>query len=169
MRPSTRIELLGIPFVVILGTFLHYAYELSGNAALVAVIAAIDESVWEHLKLSFWPAILWLILTYPILSRQANNFWFGKVVSISLMPLVIAVGFYGYIALLGHHALVWDILLFIFAIAVGQASAVAIYKAPQLSDVVQKVSTGILMLEVVAFGTLTFANIDLPMFVDFSQ
>jgi len=34
-----RYEIAGIVFIVFLGSFLHFAYELSGSSPLVAVIA----------------------------------------------------------------------------------------------------------------------------------
>jgi hypothetical protein len=48
-----RWELGGIAFVVILGSVLHFAFEWSGRAIPIGPIAAVNESVWEHLKLGF--------------------------------------------------------------------------------------------------------------------
>ena len=46
-------ELAGIVFTVIIGTMLHFTFELSGNQPVVGVFSAVNESVWEHLKLGF--------------------------------------------------------------------------------------------------------------------
>lgn len=40
-----RWELGGIIFIVALGTVLHFAFEWSGRAVLIAPIAAVNESV----------------------------------------------------------------------------------------------------------------------------
>jgi hypothetical protein len=38
-------ELVGILFITILGSTLHFTYELSGNSEFVAVFSAVNESV----------------------------------------------------------------------------------------------------------------------------
>lgn len=165
MTPNIRLELFGIVFIVVTGSLLHFAYDVLGQKWWIAIFAAIDESVWEHLKLAFWPAVLWMGLTGPNVASNVANFWLAKAVSISLMPLIIAFGFYAYTAVLGHHALVWDLLLFIGAITMGQIHAVFIYQLPETGVVVARLAKFILLIEVVAFGMLTFLHIDLPIFV----
>ncbi|MEM4188473.1 MAG: DUF6512 family protein, partial [Candidatus Hadarchaeum sp.] len=48
----------GTFFIIFFGSFLHFAFELSGNFRPLALIAAVNESTWEHLKLAFWPAFI---------------------------------------------------------------------------------------------------------------
>ncbi|MBC7113294.1 MAG: hypothetical protein H5T34_04655 [Candidatus Methanomethyliales bacterium] len=43
-----RYELFGIIFIVLLGSSLHFTYELSGENPLVGAFSAVNESVWEH-------------------------------------------------------------------------------------------------------------------------
>lgn len=166
LASNTRLELYGIVFIVIAGSLLHFAYEALGEMWWIAIFAAMDESVWEHLKLAFWPAALWMVLTGPRAASNAANFWLAKAVSITLMPLIIAFGFYAYTAALGHHALVWDMLLFIGAITIGQISALIVYQLPETGAGIARLAKSILLVEAVAFGTLTFLHIDLPIFVD---
>ena len=54
-------ELVGMVFIIILGTLLHFTFEWSGFQEIVGVFSAVNESVWEHLKIAFWPALLYLI------------------------------------------------------------------------------------------------------------
>jgi hypothetical protein len=49
-------ELVGIVFIIFLGSALHFTFEWSGNQPAVGIFSAVNESVWEHLKLAFWPA-----------------------------------------------------------------------------------------------------------------
>lgn len=46
------LELVGIPFIVILGSLLHFAFAWSGYWIPVALVAAVNESAWEQLKLA---------------------------------------------------------------------------------------------------------------------
>ena len=48
-----KIELIVTILELILGTLLHFIYEWSGNNAIIASFSAVNESVWEHLKISF--------------------------------------------------------------------------------------------------------------------
>lgn len=52
-RSLLKWEMLGIAFISLLGAFLHFAFELSGQAKVVGAFAAVNESVWEHLKIAF--------------------------------------------------------------------------------------------------------------------
>ncbi|MCJ7665514.1 MAG: DUF6512 family protein, partial [Actinobacteria bacterium] len=51
-------EMLGILFAFILGSLLHFTFELSGSWGPMALISGVNESVWEHLKIGFWPAFV---------------------------------------------------------------------------------------------------------------
>jgi hypothetical protein len=37
------------------GVFLHFTFELSGKNYFVALFSPVNESIWEHLKLLFFP------------------------------------------------------------------------------------------------------------------
>jgi glycerol uptake facilitator-like aquaporin len=56
MLPSKKVliyEIVGTLFIIFLGSALHFTYELSGKLAIVGAFSAVNESVWEHLKLAF--------------------------------------------------------------------------------------------------------------------
>lgn len=52
---------LFISFLVIsiIGTVLHFTYELSGHNKYVAIFSAVNESTWEHIKIGLSPMLLW--------------------------------------------------------------------------------------------------------------
>ncbi|MDH5450183.1 MAG: DUF6512 family protein, partial [Candidatus Bathyarchaeota archaeon] len=93
-------ELAGIVFIVIIGSMLHFTFELSGHQSVVGVFSAVNESVWEHLKLGFWPAFVWALFEYSAIKKSTNNFFFAKTVGIYLIPIVIPILFYSYTAVL---------------------------------------------------------------------
>lgn len=75
MNQRTR-NFLRYLFVVLLGVFLHFAYELSGENPIVGLFALVNESIWEHLKLIFFPMLvltLWDMFTTPL-----QEFWDSK-------------------------------------------------------------------------------------------
>ena len=46
-------ELIGMVFIFFLGSALNFTFALSGNQPIVGAFSAVNESVWEHLKLAF--------------------------------------------------------------------------------------------------------------------
>jgi hypothetical protein len=119
-RSILRWELGGIAFIVVLGSVLHFAFEWSGRALPIAPIAAVNESVWEHLKLGFWPALIYAALEYGRFGKSVNNFSLAKTIGIYLIPITIVVLYYAYTAILGHGLLQVDIAIFVVAVIVGQ-------------------------------------------------
>ncbi|MEM1953279.1 MAG: DUF6512 family protein [Candidatus Caldarchaeum sp.] len=113
-------EVAGIFFIVLMGSLLHFTYELSGENVVVGLISAVNESVWEHLKLPFFPALFLGAAQHPVMRKTYPNFWLGKAVGTFSMPLIIVVGFYAYKAVFGGHNLAYDIGLFIASVMIGQ-------------------------------------------------
>jgi len=68
-RKVLVIEVIGTLFIIIQGSAFHFTYELSGNNPVVGSISAVNESVWEHLKLAFWPALITKKCRKQFLSR----------------------------------------------------------------------------------------------------
>ncbi len=93
-----RWEMWGILFIVLLGSLLHFTFELSGGWRPLAIVSAVNESVWEHLKLAFWPAVFWTIIEYFLVFRKARDqrskFVLAKAIGAYIMPLVIVIIFY---------------------------------------------------------------------------
>lgn len=111
-------ELIGIVFIVFLGSFMHFTYELSGENAIVGAFSAINESTWEHLKLAVFPALLFMLIESKFMKRP-KNFFCAKAKGIWLMPMLIIVFFYAYTAVIPDNFLM-DIAIFILAVVIGQ-------------------------------------------------
>ena len=100
-------KLLHIPqfrafvFTSILGTFLHFLYDLSGQNPLIALISAINESTWEHMKLLFWPLFLAALVQRRFFREQAH-YWCVKLAQILLGLALIPVLFYTWNGVFGR-------------------------------------------------------------------
>ena len=64
--------IIGIFFTVLLGTLLHFTYDLSGNSDFVAILSAVNESTWEHLKLIFFPMIVFMLIEFFIYGKRGR-------------------------------------------------------------------------------------------------
>ena len=161
-----RWELGGIAFIVVLGSLLHFAFEWSGGAIPVASIAAVNESVWEHLKLGFWPALVYAALEYSRFGKSANNFHFAKTIGIYLIPITIVVLFYAYTAILGHDLLIADIAIFVVAVVVGQLVSYRLLTASPLSARLNRFAPIALAVLGILFVLFTFYPPQVPLFRD---
>lgn len=43
-------EIMGIYWIVIVGSLLHFTYDWSNKSSIVALFSSVNESVWERLK-----------------------------------------------------------------------------------------------------------------------
>lgn len=161
-----RSELLGFIFIVLLGSALHFTFEVSGRFWIVGVFSAMNESVWEHLKLAFWPSLFWTGILHTLGASATGNFWAGRTIALALPPILIAVGFYTYTGFLGRHLLVLDIGLFVFSIAIGQLCAVLIYRTKFPLRDLRWVLAGAIILITFLFSVASFFPPDLPIFID---
>jgi hypothetical protein len=114
-----RLALAGMVFISLLGTALHFTYDLSDGNLLVAVFSAVNESVWEHLKLVFWPAAVFALIEIAYLRKIPSSFLPAKAVSMWLMPTVIVAMFYTS-KLFIKESLAFDLFTFYFSIVLGQ-------------------------------------------------
>lgn len=114
-RQLKRWELAGAIFTAIAGPLLHFAFEWSGNNALVGAFAAVNESTWEHMKLLFIPVFLFTILQFFAMRCRYPNFAAVRGVSLLAGTGLIPVLFYTYTGILGYNVTWVDIVIFFLA------------------------------------------------------
>lgn len=68
-----KIIIIACIISILLGIFLHFAYEISSNNAIVGIFTPVNESVWEHLKLHFIPFALFGIFFYFYAKKKFSN------------------------------------------------------------------------------------------------
>jgi hypothetical protein len=161
-----RWEFGGTVFIVVLGTVLHFVFEWSGRSIPVAAIAAVNESVWEHLKLGFWPALVYMGLEYGRFGKSATNFFFAKTLGIYLIPISIVALYYSYTAILGHGLLIVDIALFVVAVIIGQLVSYRLLIASSLSRKLNRFAPIALVILAILFVLFTFYPPHFPLFRD---
>ncbi len=124
MKKSTGLwQLMGFGVSSLLGTLFHFLYELLGEAAWVAPISGVNESTWEHMKLLFFPMLLFAIVQ-SFFFRERADFWCIKLRGILLGLLLIPVIFYTYNGVIGPSPDFVNIAIFFVA-----AAAAYLYEA----------------------------------------
>lgn len=115
LNPYMKNTIYGILFTIALGSFLHFTYDLSSKNPFVGAFSAVNESVWEHLKLLFIPFFIYTIVSYFTLKNRSENFLLSSAIGVIFGMLFIVIGFYAYTAIVGHSILPVDIALFVLA------------------------------------------------------
>jgi len=151
-----KIEMLGILFISAFGSLLHFTFNWLNRFWLAGTFSAVNESTWEHLKLAVVASIIWAILESKVFKVKAPNFLFAKFVSIYLAPILIALFFYSYKAILGHNLLAIDISIFVLAVIISQIVSYKIMVLPEKSQKLKAISFALLGLLLIAFVIFTF-------------
>jgi hypothetical protein len=161
-----RWEVSGLIFINLLGPLLHFAFEWSGRSNPLALIAAVNESTWEHLKLAFWPALFFALLERKPLRKHANNFLLGKTVGIYATVIIIPVFFYLYLWLIGHDVFVLDIAIFVLAVTIGQLISYFILLRKEFPEPLAKPAFVLLLMLVLAFLLFSYLPPRMLLFQD---
>ena len=84
---------IGFIVISIVGTLLHFLYEISGHNKVVAIFAAVNESTWEHIKIALTPTFLWSLLDGFKYGTNPNYF-IAKSASLLIIVFLIPIIFY---------------------------------------------------------------------------
>ena len=119
-------QLAGFALTSFLGTLLHFLYDWSGRSIVAAPFSGVNESTWEHMKLLFWPMLLYAIVQ-SCFFQEYKNFWCvklrGTLLGLSLIPII----FYTYNGVVGKSPDWINVAIFFVS-----AASVYIYEAYQL-------------------------------------
>lgn len=105
---------------MILGVILHFTFDWSNSNVLVGTFSPINESIWEHLKLIFFPFLITTIIVYFFKGKNISNYLCSKVFGIVFAILFIVIFFYTYTGIIGTHFAFVDISSFFIAVILGQ-------------------------------------------------
>jgi hypothetical protein len=110
-------QFAGFAAVSLGGTLLHFLYEWLGKAAWIAPFSGVNESTWEHMKLLFWPMLIYAIAE-SFFFRGRRDFWCVKARGILLGLALIPVIFYTYNGVIGKSPDWLNIAIFFICAAI---------------------------------------------------
>lgn len=118
---TKQIFIISCILSIILGTLIHFVYEWSGDNLIIGLVAPVNESIWEHLKLVLLPSTLFGILIYYYLKRNSmkdksneyTNFWYYLSGSIIIGMVIMVMGSYLFHAIAKTDSLIMNISLYV--------------------------------------------------------
>lgn len=165
MNHQTRC-ILRYLFVVLLGLILFFAYDLSGGNVIVGLFAPVNNSVWETLKLIFFPLLILTI--WDLFTSYRNNTAFlpARTLGILAAMTFYVVTFYTVFGIIGN-VFFWVAVL-IYLLSIAYAFWVERKVCGKNRWLTTTISIIILILLIILFIVFTLAPPALGIFIPFA-
>ena len=158
-------QLLGFSVTSLAGTLLHFLYEWFDEAAWIAPFSGVNESTWEHMKLLFWPMLVFAIVQ-RFFFRDREDFWCVKLRGILLGLALIPVIFYTYNGAIGKSPDWFNIVIFFVSAAVAYLFETRLFHAEKLRCAFPRLSLAVLLMLALLFVVFTFKTPQMGIFQD---
>ena len=166
MNRSTRLwQLFGFGVTALGGTLLHFLYDWLGGSLWVAPFSGVNESTWEHMKLLFWPLLLYAVVQ-SFFFRDRKDFWCVKLRGILLGLALIPVLFYTYNGVVGPSPDWLNITIFFISAAAVYLYETRLFEKGTAACKHPRAAVCLLCLIGVLFGVFTFATPEIGIFRD---
>lgn len=154
----------GFIFTAIAGILLHFAYNWSNQSPLLAPFAAVNESIWEHMKLLFFPMFIFALIENRFWGSGYDNFWCVKLIGITLGLLLIPTFYYTYTGALGIMLDFINITIFFLTAAIIYSVETRLFESEHTCRIPPRTAFMILCLIALSFVVFTFFPPQIPLF-----
>ena len=156
MKRSIKLwQLWGFALTSLGGTLLHFLYDWLGEALWVAPFSGVNESTWEHMKLLFWPMLLFSLVE-SFFFKDREDFWCVKLRGILTGLILIPVLFYTYNGAIGKSPDWLNITIFFVSAAVAFIYETRLFSSEKLRCRSARSAIAILILIGLCFIIFTF-------------
>lgn len=108
----------GLVFTALLGTLAHFFYDWSGENPLIGLVCPVNESTWEHMKLIFFPVVVWSLFLPCVLMEEYPALRPALLAGGISGTLAVPVLFYTYSGVLGRNVAWVDIGIFYISVMI---------------------------------------------------
>ena len=157
-------QLSGFLFTGVVGVLLHFLYDWSSQSAFVAPFSAVNESIWEHMKLLFFPMFIFSLIQHQFFSEHYENFWCIKLLGITLGLILIPILYYSYTGIFGVSKDWLNILIFFLSAAATYLFEIKLFNQQKLSCRWSLLALLVLCLYAMTFVILTYVPPQIPLF-----
>ena len=158
-------QLMGFAVTSFLGTILHFLYEWLGEATWISPFSGVNDSTREHMKLLFWPMLLFAVVQNAFFCDQ-EGFWCIKLRGILLGLILIPVIFYTYNGSIGKSPDWLNIAIFFVTAAIAYLYETQLFKREKLHCGSKKGAILALCVIALLFFLFTFFPPTLGIFLD---
>ena len=158
-------QLMGFAVTSLGGTILHFLYDWLGGALWVAPFSGVNESTWEHMKLLFWPMLVFAVVQ-SFFFKERGDFWCIKLRGILLGMLLIPAIFYTYNGAVGKSPDWLNIAIFFICAATAYLYETRLFNAKKLYCKSPKLAIAALVIIAILFVIFTFLTPEIGIFKD---
>ncbi len=155
----------GFVFTTLFGTLLHFLYDWTSGCLIVAPFSAVNESTWEHMKLIYFPMLVFSFIQCYFF-KERKDFWFVKLIGILTGIILIPVLFYTLGGIFGTTPSWVNIAIFFISAAVAFLVEAKLLKCDCLPCQVPILAFVVIVVIGVLFSVFTFLTPQLPLFKD---
>ena len=159
-------SLVDIIVTSIIGTVLHFTFEFSGKNLLVALFSAVNESVWEHIKIAVWAIYIVALVKMAIKEEREYNLWSSLFFKVLTVIILIPALYYLYKAIFIVENLIVDMAIFYISIILSRLVEVIVQNKFRISAKVEDVYKYLNLATILLFVIFTFIPPKLDIFKD---
>ena len=166
MRDKRSLQLwqfAGFALASLFGSLLHFLYDWTNQSVLVSPFSAINESTWEHMKLLYFPLLVFALIQSRFFNDY-ENFWCVKLIGTLSGLLLIPMLFYTYNGAIGKSPDWLNITIFFISAAATFFIEYILLKNNLPNCRFPKIAFVLLCFIGVLFVLFTFFVPDLPIF-----
>lgn len=158
-----------IPIIFAFSSLMHFIYNILGKSSIIGIIAPVNESVWEHLKMPVLPIILFWVISYFILKDDildCKKWLFAGALSLLICITFITIFYYTYTGIFGIKSTFLDILSLLIGISLGQLLSFKTFKDANIGGHHFIIVFTLFIIILSMFIVFTFETPHLPIFLD---
>ncbi len=164
---SKRYFIFSAIFTAIAGTLLHFLFDWSGEKIIIGVFSAVNESIFEHLKLLFWPFFATVLFGLFTSSENREELLFPSAAGVFIGLVFIVSSYYTYTAVIGKNIDWINILIFFLSVIVSYFSYYCLYKNRLFKGRIwASIGVAIHILIIFSLTYFTFNTPKTPLFKD---
>lgn len=158
-------QITGFMFSSLGGVLLHFMYEWTNENVFISPFSAVNESIWEHMKLVYFPMVIFMIIQSRFF-KEYENYLFVKLVGIISGLILIPVLYYTYNGAFGKSYDWLNIAFFFISLSFSFILETYLLKKGSFGYKGKSLAIIFICLIGLVFAIFTFAAPKLPLFQD---
>lgn len=131
--------IISVIVISLIGTLLHFLYDISYHNKVVGLFSAVNESTWEHVKIALTPTLLWGIIDGLVYGSNPNYF-LAKFISLLVIIILMPALYYGHKAIIKKEIFILDIISFYIVIITSQYLFYLLLRINEVPFIIQYLS-----------------------------
>lgn len=158
-------QVVGICFTAVIGSLLHFLYQWTDFLPF-ALISAVNESTWEHMKLIFIPSLAFAFMQGFWIQKEFPCFWKVKSFGILIGTILIPILFYTLSGCFGRLSAIINISIFLVSVVIEYFIEYNLFNKFSCKKNSKWFLISILLIVLILFFTFTFFAPKIPLFLD---